>query len=301
MLDQTRQINTIGPQTELKRIFAVLIVIQGREIGRDYRLRKFESVIGRDRSCDICIPETTVSRQHAKIQLTYLGETGSYKCRLIDAGSTNKTYVNNKEAESVSLKNGDKIRIGKTILRFELLDAEDLKYHKEIQNKIKYDALTGLLTKESLYLALEHELQRCRQFNIPLSVLMMDLDHFKKTNDTHGHQAGSHTLKEIGSLITRTLRKTDVSSRYGGEEFVSYFSEQTKDKAFIVANKLRHAIESTAIMFGDATIHITISIGVAQFPEDGKTIDELVASADKALYEAKNTGRNKICLASTSE
>jgi diguanylate cyclase (GGDEF)-like protein len=299
MPDHTIRIKGIKPQTDLKRVFPVLIVIQGREIGRDYRLRKPEYVIGRDSSCDICIPEQTVSRQHAKIQLTYVGGNGSYECRFIDAGSTNKTYVNNKEAESVSLKNGDKIRIGKTILRFELLDAEDLKYHKEIQNKIKYDALTGLLTKESLYLALEHELQRCRQFNIPLSVLMMDLDHFKKVNDTHGHQTGSHTLEEIGSLITKTLRKTDVSARYGGEEFVSYLSEQTKEKAFIAANKLRKVIENTAIVFGDATIHITISIGVAQFPEDGKTIDQLVARADKALYEAKNTGRNKVCLTPT--
>lgn len=299
MSDHTVRIKGIKPRRELKRIYAVLIVIQGREIGRDYRLRKPEYVIGRDSNCDICVPEETVSREHARIQTTYSGKKGYYECRLIDAGSTNKTFVNNKQANDVVLRNGDKIRVGNTILRFELHDVEDIKYHRTIQKKIKYDALTGLLTKESLYLALEHELQRCQQFNIPLSVLMMDLDRFKKVNDTYGHQAGSHTLEEIGSIIMKTLRKTDVSARYGGEEFVSYFSEQSKDKAFIAANKLRKAIENTPIVFRGATIHITISIGVAQFPDDGTTIDELVAKADEALYEAKHTGRNRVCLAQT--
>lgn len=297
MPEHTIQIKTIKPAKELRRIYAVLMVIQGQEIGRDYRLRKPEYVIGRDSDCDIVIPEETVSRQHAKIQLTFFQETGSCEYRLVDNGSTNKTFVNNNEVQSVLLKNGDKILVGNTILKFEHLDAEDIKYHKEIQKKIKYDALTGLLTKESLYLALHHELKRCQQFNLPLSVLMMDLDHFKKVNDTHGHQAGSHTLKEIGSIISKNLRKTDVSARYGGEEFLSYLSEQTKDKAQIAADYLRMVIENSAINFQDIIISITISIGVAQFPDDGRTVEELVAKADEALYLAKNRGRNQVCLA----
>jgi len=293
MSDPTVEIKMGGPSGELNRIYAVLTVIQGREMGRDYRLRKPEYTIGRDTDCDICIPEETVSRLHAKIQV--LG-TGPSEYRLIDMGSTNKTFVNNSEAVDRAIKNGDKIRIANTVLKFDLLDAEDIKYHQEIQKKIKYDALTGLLTKESLYLALQHELQRCRKFDIPLSVLMMDLDHFKKVNDTHGHQAGSHTLKEIGSLISQYLRETDVSARYGGEEFVAYLSEQRKQGARIAAENLKAAIEDARITFGDKTISITISIGVAQFPDDGDTIDELVARADEALYAAKDQGRNKVCV-----
>ncbi len=297
MPDHTVRIKIAKPGKELRRIHAVLTVIQGREIGRDYRLRKRECTIGRDSDCDISIHEETASRRHASIQLKYAKGGRPCEYRLLDKGSTNKTFVNNREAKSVLLEDGDKIRIGSTIFKFELLDAEDIKYHKEIQKKIKYDALTGLLTKESLYLALRHELQRCRQFGVPLSVLMMDLDHFKKVNDTHGHQAGSHTLKEIGALISRSLRKTDVSARYGGEEFVSYLSEQSKRGARTAADYLRRAIENTSIVFGDTTISITISIGIAQFPEDGDTIDELVTRADEALYVAKNKGRNRVCLA----
>ena len=297
MRDPTVRIKVKKLGKELRRIYAVLIVIQGREIGRDYRLRQPEYIIGRDRDCDICIPEETVSRRHAKILVTdYKNRTtGDY--RLIDNGSTNKTFVNNSEAQNVLLKNGDKIRIGDTVLKFELLDAEDIKYHAEIQRKIKYDNLTGLLTKESLYLALQHELHRCQQFKLPLSVLMLDLDHFKRVNDTYGHLAGSHTLKEIGSLISRNLRETDVSARYGGEEFVAYLSEQPKETAQVAANHLRRAIANALIPFDDARISITISIGVAQFPEDGSTIDELVAKADKALYAAKREGRNRVRLA----
>ena len=297
MPDHTLRIKIAKPGKELKRIHAVLTVIQGREIGRDYRLRRGEHTIGRDSNCDIPISEETASRRHASIRLKYAKDGRPSEYRLIDTGSTNKTYVNNREVQSVLLEDGDKIRIGSTILKFELLDAEDIKYHKKIQKKIKYDALTGLLTKESLYLALRHELQRCRQFGVPLSVLMMDLDHFKKVNDTHGHQAGSHVLKEIGALISKNLRGTDVSARYGGEEFVSYLSERSKNEARSAADHLREAIEKAAIVFGDATIAITISIGVAQFPDDGGTIDELVARADEALYVAKNTGRNRVCLA----
>ena len=297
MSDRTIRIKKSRRPRDLRQIYAVLTVIQGREIGRDYRLRKDTYIIGRDRECDVCVPENTVSRRHAKIRRKYIKDRGSYEYRLTDAGSTNRTLVNNIEEHDVLLQKGDKIRIGNTILRFELLDAEDIKYHKTIQKKIKYDDLTGLLTKESLYLALEHELQRCAQFDMPLSVLMMDLDHFKKVNDTHGHQAGSHTLAEIGGIIGKNLRRTDVSARYGGEEFVSYLSEQTKQDALVAADHLRRIIENSPTIFRDTAIPVTISIGIAQFPDDGVTIDELVARADEALYAAKNNGRNQVCLA----
>jgi len=292
MSDPTVEIKMGGHGRELDRIYAVLTVIQGREMGRDYRLRKPEYTIGRDDDCDICIAEETVSRKHARIVAERPREF-----RLIDLGSTNKTFVNNAEAANVLIKNGDKIRIGTTVLKFDLLDAEDIKYHQEIQKKIKYDALTGLLTKESLYLALQHELERCKKYDIPLSVLMMDLDHFKRVNDTHGHQAGSHTLKEIGSIIARNLRETDVSARYGGEEFICYLSEQGKHGARVAADNLREAIAGTRITFKDRAINVTISIGVAQFPDDGDTIETLVARADEALYAAKREGRNRVCVA----
>lgn len=294
--DKTIQIS-IEKYKELKRVYPVLTVIQGQEIGRDYRLRNPEYVIGRDNDCDIIIPDGAVSRKHIKIELSQAKKGINDKCRLIDLGSTNKTYVNNIEVQDVVLKTGDKIQVGNTILKFELFDEVDIKYHREIQRKIKYDELTQLLTKDSLYLALHHELCRCQQYRLPLSVLIMDLDHMRKINDSFGYEAGNTIIREVGFLIKKNFRKTDVSARYGGEEFLAYLSEQPKEKAHIAADYMRMVIENAPIAAGIATIPVTISIGIAQFPMDGNTIDELVAKADAALYKAKRRGRNLVCLA----
>jgi diguanylate cyclase (GGDEF)-like protein len=294
--DKTIQISN-EKYRELKRVYPVLTIIQGQEIGRDYRLRNPEYVIGRDNDCDIIIPDETVSRKHIKIHLSQAKEGSDNQCRLVDLGSTNKTHVNNMEAQDVVLKNGDKILVGNTILKFEFFDEVDIKYHREIQKKIKYDELTQLLTKDSLYLALHHELRRCQQYHLPLSILIMDLDHMRKINDTVGYEAGNNIIKEVGFLIKKNLRKTDVSARYGGEEFLAYLSEQPKEKAHIAADYMRMVIENASIVVGIVNIPVTISIGIAQFPVDGKTIDELVAKADAALYKAKSRGRNLVCLA----
>lgn len=297
MPSPTVEIHRVRPNFEPRRFSAVMTVIRGHDIGRDYRLRKPEYVLGRDRRCDICIPEDTVSRTHARILVSYDDELEVYECRLVDEGSTNRVFVNGSEERDVMLQDGDKIQIGHTLLKFEILDSEDIKYHKEIQKKIKHDALTGLLTKESLYLALEHELARCRQFDIPLCVLMMDLDFFKLVNDSYGHLAGSDVLGQIGGLIAKNLRKTDVSARYGGEEFISYLNERKKEEARVAADHLRMKIAAAPIIFRDVSIPITISIGIAEFPSDGQTIEELVNKADQALYVAKGQGRNRVCLA----
>jgi diguanylate cyclase (GGDEF)-like protein len=296
MQDNTVQID-ISAYKELKQVYAVLIVIQGQDIGRDYRLRKSEYIIGRDSDCDIVIPEHTISRKHAKIQLSNFREIENCEYRLIDIGSTNKTYVNNVEVQNVVLKNGDKILFGDTVLKFELHDEMDIKYHKEIQDKIKYDSTTRLLTKDSFFLALHHELQRCLQYNLPLSIVMMELDHFKDVSDTLGHDAGSYTLQQVGSLILTHMRKTDVSGRFSGEVFLAYLSEQPKEKAHLAADYLRMVIENASIVFADFKISVTASFGIAQFPIDGHTVQELIAIADTALYNAKIRGRNQVCLA----
>lgn len=282
---------------KLKRIYPVLTVIQGQEIGRDYRLRNSEYVLGRDSDCDIIIPDEAVSGKHIKIQLPQAKKDRDGQCRLVGLGSSNKTHVNNIEVQDVVLKNGDKILVGNTILKLEFSDEVDIKYHRDIQKKIKYDALTQLLTKDSLYLALHHELHRCQQYHLPLSILIMDLDHMRKINDTFGYDTGNVVIREVGILIKKNLRKTDVSARYGGEEFLAYLSEQTKEKAHIAADYMRMVIENAPIVVGSVSIPVTISIGITQFPEDGKTIDELVSKADAALYQAKRRGRNLVCLA----
>jgi two-component system cell cycle response regulator len=276
---------------------AALIVLRGEEIGRDFRLRKKAMVIGRSPDVDICLPDDGASREHAQVDYRGAGAAGDTTYVLSDLQSTNRTFVNSEPVESVQLRDGDKVQIGDTILKFVVLDSIEASFHAEVRDRISYDQLTGLLTKESLYLAFERELERCLRYHLPHSVLMMDLDHFKLVNDGHGHQMGSHVLAEVGKIIQLGTRDADISARYGGEEFISYLAETDTDGAVLVAERIRNAIEAHTYIFDDVSIRVRISIGVATAPGHGRSIKELVAEADRALYRAKEEGRNRVCVA----
>ena len=281
---------------DLSKKHASLIVVQGAEIGRDYRLRNSQVSIGRSSSADVRLLDEQASRLHARIERDWQPEHG-VRYLISDAGSTNGTFVNSEPAKKTPLNDGDKIQIGNTVLKFVILDRVDAMFHAEIRDRINYDALTGLLTKESLYLALESEIQRCREYALPLAVLMMDLDRFKLVNDTHGHPMGSHVLSEIGGLIRDSIRDVDVSARFGGEEFVSYLAETDLAGAQRVGERIRAAIEAHEFTLDGTTTGITISIGIAVMPQHGCHLKTLVNVADRALYAAKDGGRNRVCLA----
>jgi diguanylate cyclase (GGDEF)-like protein len=284
-------------RTAVKKIHAALIIIEGAEIGKQYFLRRSLYAIGRSADVDISIKsDSMISRRHAQIEIIFDQQSETTQYLLTDLNSTNYTYVNGKQVAQHYLTNGDKIHVGDTTLKFAFLDDIDARFHKEIQHRISYDALTSLLTKEFFYLALESELKRCRTNRLPLSLLMLDIDFFKKVNDIYGHQAGSFVLSEIGRLIQNNLRIFDLSARYGGEEFISFLVETTSQQALMVSERLRNAIGSHVFVYEGKSINITISIGIAQYPQDGHATNELVAKADKALYRCKNTGRNKVCL-----
>jgi diguanylate cyclase (GGDEF)-like protein len=279
-----------------------LVVIQGVEIGREYRLRKSRLVLGRAEDAAIRIPDEMVSRHHAEIEVRWVPASRACRVILTDLESTNHTYVNGGRIRQAELKEGDKVRIGDTVLKFVVHDDLDARFHEEIRNRIAYDQLTGLLTKESLVVALDAELRRCLRYGLPMAVLMMDLDHFKRVNDTRGHLMGSHVLTEVGLRVREAIRSTDVAARYGGEEFLAYLAEATAAQAGGVAERIRAAIEAAPFVRSDETgrtesIRVTISIGVAQSPIHGSTVESLIAAADAALYRAKGEGRNRVCLA----
>jgi two-component system, cell cycle response regulator len=273
---------------------ASLVILEGAEIGRDFRLRRGSMVLGRGVTADIRIVDDLASRDHARIELTWDPARRESVFRLFDLGSTNHTFVNSHQVDRADLKDGDKIQIGDTVLKFVLLDDIEARFHAEVRHRISYDQLTGLLTKESLFLALDQELARAARYSLPLAVLMMDLDRFKSVNDTHGHLMGSHVLSEVGRLIRESIRTLDVSGRYGGEEFVSYLPETSLVAAHQVAERIRSAIERQAFTLDTRTIPVTISIGIAVYPEHGRDLGTLVARADSALYRAKESGRNRV-------
>ncbi len=281
----------------LSKIHASLIVLNGKEIGRDFRLRKSGLILGRSVDANIRLPDEQASRAHARIDRDWDVERQSMTYSITDLQSTNQTIVNSKPIKRVELKDGDKIQIGDTVLKFVVLDHIEAAFHTEIRNLITYDQLTGLLTKESLFLALESELQRCLRYEYPLAVLMMDLDHFKSVNDGYGHLMGSHVLAVVGRLIRDSMRDDDVSARYGGEEFISYLAEDGLEAAQLAAERIRSAIEAHPFTLDDVTIDVRISIGIATAPEHGRDVNTLVKAADEALYRAKETGRNRVCTA----
>jgi diguanylate cyclase (GGDEF)-like protein len=237
-----------------------------------------------------------ISRSHAKIDLQYELQKQKPSYCIVDLGSTNHVYVNGKQIQSHMLSNDDKIQLGDTIIKFEIQDKIDSKFHADIQRKLKYDDLTALLTYESFKDAMGGEIENARARSKPFVLLMMDLDDFKKVNDTHGHLTGSFILQEIGKIINDNLRFFDISARYGGEEFISCLPDTNKQEAFHAAERLRKTIAESVFVHNNKKISITISIGVSQFPDNGVTLEELVRTADEMLYKAKREGKNRVSL-----
>lgn len=158
------------------------------------------------------------------------------------------------------------------------------------------DYLTGIYNRRYLFDKLAEELNRSSRYQRKLSLLMLDIDHFKNYNDNHGHQQGDYLLKELAQLLTRSIRQPDFVARYGGEEFVVVAPETDKEQGVKLAEKIKMAIEEYPFKMKESQPNgrITVSVGVVEFPEGGSNADELVGKADVALYLAKDMGRNKV-------
>ncbi len=168
---------------------------------------------------------------------------------------------------------------------------------KVLQQQAVHDELTGLFNRREFYRRMEEEIKRSGRYLRSLSIMMLDLDHFKKINDTYGHTAGDQVLREVAHRLTSIVRPIDTVIRYGGEEFTVMLPETAVDDAKAMAERIRSFMETNAIMIGDnEPVTLTISIGVAEFNADTMTISDFVSSADNALYTAKNSGRNRVCV-----
>lgn len=158
------------------------------------------------------------------------------------------------------------------------------------------DALTGLYNKKHFFERALEDAQKALSYNFPLSVFMFDIDHFKKYNDQNGHVEGDVLLKRLSKLLKENTRSTDTIARYGGEEFIVLLPNTEKNSAMLYAEKIRKSIESCPFQHREKQPlgYVSISGGVATFPLDGKSIDSIVKNADKALYESKTSGRNRV-------
>lgn len=171
--------------------------------------------------------------------------------------------------------------------------------NKELQVLSITDSLTGLHNRKHFMEVLASEVARSWRNKHPFSVMMIDTDHFKKYNDTFGHQMGDALLKKIGVIFMESLRNVDYPSRYGGDEFIVLLPEVEKEKALEVAERIRGLVAAKTLSRDTNRVAVTVSIGVAAFPEHGDTPEAIIASADGALYHAKRNGRNRVVLASS--
>jgi two-component system cell cycle response regulator len=160
------------------------------------------------------------------------------------------------------------------------------------------DGLTGMLNHHEFQKRLLWEVKRAGRYKRGLSLLMMDIDHFKTLNDTYGHQAGDTVLKAMGEYLRNAIRSSDEAARYGGEEFALIMPETPAETAFITAQRIGAEIARLPITIAEGvTVNVTMSIGVATFPRDAATKEELIAAADHRMYHAKNLGRDRVCQA----
>ncbi|MBI5902697.1 MAG: diguanylate cyclase [Deltaproteobacteria bacterium] len=167
-------------------------------------------------------------------------------------------------------------------------------YEQKLIEMNMKDGLTGAYNRRFLDVKLKEEFNRHRRYSRPLSLIMFDIDHFKKVNDTHGHQCGDHILKAVASKIASSIRNTDFLVRYGGEEFCCVLPETAFEAAALLAERFRANVADTEFAFKESTLRITISLGVSGLDKDNNTPELLIKKADESLYEAKKTGRNKV-------
>jgi diguanylate cyclase (GGDEF)-like protein len=173
---------------------------------------------------------------------------------------------------------------------------ENVLLHREAQRLSITDGLTGVWNRRYLALTLAKEIERAQRFGRPLSVLMVDIDRFKDVNDAHGHLRGDEVLVELSRrMLSRIRGEIDTLARFGGEEFVIVLPETPREGARVVANKLRRAVRAKAFVSDvGPDVAVTVSIGVAAYPEDGTTAEGLIQAADVAMYKAKRRGRDRV-------
>ncbi len=274
---------------------ACLIIIRGTPQGHRFFLTAPEMILGRDPSADVSIVDQGISRKHARV--ARVGE----KVVIEDLGSSNGTFVNDQKLEpgkKLELNKEDMIKMGASILKFLPAGELEILFYGALGAAAHQDELTKIYNRAFLNEALAAEFKRARALHTDFSILFFDLDHFKKVNDTHGHDAGDYVLREFTNVVKmKFLRPKDIFARVGGEEFILLLANTAATAAQVIAEKIRAAVEAHSFVYDGKKIPVTTSMGVAELTATIESPQALMKTADKALYAAKTGGRNKVVVA----
>jgi two-component system, cell cycle response regulator len=285
--------------------YAHLVVLQGPGLGDFYFLNGAELVLGSDPCAelvlgsdpflsDVVVRDVEVEPRHASIHRDH--GSGTYVVR--DLGTGEDTVINHEsfgDLEERSLRDGDRIVIGDSVLEFSQGDPVKAQFHASLDRLINRDHLTGLLAKKRFDEEFEHRLDAAIAASKPLSVLMADIDNLKKINDRHGHLLGEFVVGTVGRIIGELHDGGDrQATRFGGDEYQTILPGLDKAEAVAVAEEIRRRVDEYAFEQGGTLTDPTLSIGVAAYPEDGATRNTLTHAADEALYRAKRAGGNVV-------
>ncbi|MGD0527572.1 MAG: GGDEF domain-containing protein [Polyangiaceae bacterium] len=274
----------------------MLTVVSGPSTGRVFTVAEggHETIVGRGKEAHIRLDDAGASRAHAR----FLEDThGTYVVEDLD--STNGTFVDGKRVQRAELHSGDRIHIGpNVVISFAIVAAQaELVAHQLYESSVR-DPLTRIYNRRYLVERLASESAYAKRHGTHLAVILFDLDHFKRVNDTHGHLAGDDVLREVATLVQRLVRAEDVFARFGGEEFVLLVRGIEPVNVSRFAERVRSSVERLDVKWEDKVLGVTISLGHASINElggDERDANGLLALADERLYKAKSAGRNRVC------
>lgn len=268
---------------------AVLMVVHGERFGHRLRIGATPTSIGRGGDCDFRVDDRAASRRHC----IAWAEGGRYWVR--DLGSTNKTCVNEQFVAEAELKAGDYLTIGNTVFRLIRNGTLEARYHSGLNRLATIDALTQLPNRRHFRDLLDAACADARASRIPLSLVFLDLDHFKRINDTFGHCAGDDVLRAVATFLRDHLGAHETAGRLGGEEFALLLPHTPLHVARLRAEGLRRAIAAHQMPASGDLIVVTTSIGIAEWGRRYESVADLMRDADRQLYRAKALGRNRVC------
>ncbi|MGE3610520.1 MAG: diguanylate cyclase [Bacteriovoracaceae bacterium] len=277
-------------EEEAKQKPACLLVVGGELNGSIFNLNLGDTFVGRNPDCNICLDFHGISRRHFTITVE------ENEVTLTDLGSANGTYLNDqKVTQPLVLKKADIIKIGSIALKYiPKGDPERLTYDKLLE-EANTDGLTKCYNKNFFNNQLELEVKKSKVTGKPLTLIIFDLDHFKKLNDNFGHDAGDFVLKEKARIIREHgIRQGDVFARYGGEEFCVLLPNTNLKQGFEIAERLRKLVEKHEFIYDGKRLPVTASIGVADYRQGVNSGTDLFKRADSAVYKSKEAGRNQV-------
>ncbi|MCP4368087.1 MAG: GGDEF domain-containing protein [Deltaproteobacteria bacterium] len=291
-LDLSEIVEETTPKQQDQQKF-YLIIVDGDNVGKIYALDKKAITIGRSDEFDIQLEDSSCSRKQAIIEFN-----DNNQPVLKDLDSTNGTYVNGSKITEITIEHGDKILLGfSSVFMFAIQDSLEAKFQMNLYESSIHDSLTSALNQKYFHDALSKAFSYSLRHQSSLGLLMLDIDFFKKINDTYGHIAGDIILKEVVKRIGNNLRNEDILCRYGGDEFAVIVRDFKYGFVKIAAERIIHFFDGKSINCKDHKINISVSIGAATIDNENiKTPEDLIELADANLYKAKKSGGNCIVI-----